>query len=424
MNRTQSIVIIMLLLIGGGRSVSAAEVDINGYYKNYSLGFDAPGYIGLPAADQEPWTGTVTNRVRLNLLYRANDRLSASISYNLVPRVQDHSLSEQSNAVDDVRFPSYRLVDFDSRLYPAPSEGPHSFGIFHNLDRAFVTITTTHADVYLGRQAIAWGSARAINPTDILAPFAFDELDTEDRRGIDAARLRVPLGMMGELDAGYVFGPDGAVDNSAAYLRTKAYIARADVSFLAAAFREHLLVGLDITRAVGGASVWLETAYVFVDLMWSFSHRYHWEDDYFRASLGLDHALSPTVYGFIEYHFSEAGSNHARDYHTLTTRPAFTDGAVYLWGTHYVIPGITWEITPLISGSAQSLFNITDQSVLVTPQIEYNIAEDMYLAAGAYIGLGSSPGIIKTYDGDDTVIYQSEFGAYSDMYFASFRVYF
>jgi hypothetical protein len=429
MHGKQTILIVILLIVGGSQTIPAAELTINGYYKNFSVGYDAPHYHGLAASDQEPMTGMVTNRIRCNLSYQVTDCLSLNISYALIPRIQDRSFAETSAIGETARFPTYRLTDFNSRIYPAPGDDLGCFGVYHNLDRALVTVSSPQADWYLGRQAIAWGSARAINPTDFLAPFAFDELDTEDRRGVDAIRIRKPLGMMSELDIGYVFGDNFAFDQSAFFLRGKSYIARTDISLIVAGFREHLMAGGDVTRAVGGASVWLEAAQVFTDFLTTKDYikvgplRYT-DDDYFRVSIGVDHALSGTIYAFIEYHYSQAGTGDPHEYHNRITQPAFTDGAVYLWGEHYLIPGLNWQITPLITGGVQSLINLTDPSVLLTPQIEYNVAEVMYIAAGGYIGVGSSPQIIKTYDGDTSVRYRSEFGAYADMYFTSFRVYF
>jgi len=80
--------------------------------------------------------------------------------------------------------------------------------VLQNLDRLYATVAAPHFDLYVGRQAIAWGSARAVNPTDIIAPFLYTEIDTEDRVGVDAARLRIPAGALGEIDAAYVGGED------------------------------------------------------------------------------------------------------------------------------------------------------------------------------------------------------------------------
>ena len=298
-----------------------------------------------------------------------------------------------------------------------------SFAVVQNLDRAFITVKATRFDLYAGRQAIAWGSARVVNPTDVIAPYTYSELDTEDRIGVDALRIRYPLGFMGEIDAGYVAGEDFAFERSAVYLRGKFYAARTDISFIASCVRNNLMLGIDLTRAVGGAGCWLEAAHVFIG---TFDEDQSGAgDDYFRLSVGSDYSFGGSTYGFVEYHFSQAGSNHARDFrHNLSTT-AYTEGAVYLLGQHYLAPGIIYQLTPLVSLTGQALINLGDPSALAAPAIEYNIAEDIYLAAGAYVGFGKNPIVSDTTDVSlSTVGLASEFGTYPDTYFTSFRVYF
>ena len=73
----------------------------------------------------------------------------------------------------------------------------------------------------------------------------------------------------------------------------------------------------------------------------------------------------------------------------------------------------------------QDLVNIGDTSALADPTIEYNIDEDIYLAAGAYVGFGKNPIVTDTSDVSlSAVDLASEFGTYPDTYFKSFRVYF
>jgi len=50
------------------------------------------------------------------------------------------------------------------------------------------------------------------------------------------------------------------------------------------------------------------------------------------------------------------------------------------------------------------------------------VAENIYLAAGAYIGLGRGPEF--DLDAESPIVTRSEFGAYSDTFHMSFRVYF
>ncbi len=385
-----------------------AEFRVSGYYKNFFTAFDSP----LP---DTPVTGVVVNRLRLNLSYVPTDSLSFAFAYDFTPRVQDPSLFSQSPFAIGTASSRYRVADFDSLLYPGKDEPMSSVGIYHNFDRAAVQFSTDFADISIGRDAIAWGAARIINPTDVVVPFNYDQLDTEDRVGVDAVRIRIPVGILGEVDTGYIFGTNFDFDKSAIFLRTQLNAAETDFSILLLEFQRDLLVGLDIARGIGGAGFWLETAYVFTD---PFDGGRIASDDYLRTSFGLDYSFSGETYAFIEYHFNGAGTAKPDNFLANLDHSAYTRGGVYLLGVHYLAPGISHQLTPLISISGQMLFNLSDPSTWIAPQIAYNIAEDIHLSVGGFISLGKRPK-----DGDLTQL-QSEFGSYPNLFFSSFRVYF
>jgi hypothetical protein len=401
---------------------ASGQISISGYFKSYFLALDQPKIANFLPSQNQPIIGAVNNRLRLNLSADINSRASFTLAYDFSPRVQDRSLFETQILDLGLQGQAYRAVDLDSRLYPERNDSASSFAIFQNLDRSFLTLKTKPADIYVGRQAIAWGSARVINPTDVLAPFAFNELDVEDRMGVDAIRVRMPISLLGEIDAGYVFGDDFELKNSAMFLRSKFNYLHSDISILAVDFQENLLTGLDIARSIGGAGFWLETAYVFVDAL--NSDRSGCNQDYFRGSVGLDYSLRDGTYLFAEYHFNQAGAKKPDEYLTVTQDVAYREGSVYLLGRHYLAPGFSHQLTPLITFSGQALVNMTDPSVFVMPQVEYNVAEDIYLSGGAYLGLGSAPEYVASYPYGPSLRLRSEFGAYPDFYFTSFRVYF
>ena len=388
--------------------IATAELKIGGYYKNFFTAFNSP----FPDA---PVTGVVVNRLRLNLSYAPADSLSFAFAYDFTPRVQDPLLFSQSPIAVGTASSRYRVADLDSPLYPRTDEPVGSVGIYHNLDRASVQFSTDFADFSIGRDAIAWGSARIINPTDIIAPYTYDQLDTEDRVGVDTIRVRIPIGAMGEVDTGYIFGNNFNFGKSAVFLRTQLNAVETDFSILLMEFQRDLLIGLDITRGIGGAGFWLETAYVFTT---PFDDLPDAADNYLRTSVGLDYSFGGETYTFIEYHFNGAGAKNPENFLTNLEQPAYTRGGVYLLGTHYLAPGITHQLTPLISFSGQMLFNLSDPSTWIAPQIAYNVAEDIHLSVGGFISVGKRPK-----NGDSTQ-FQSEFGSYPNLLFSSFRVYF
>jgi len=385
-----------------------AEFRVGGYYKNFSTVFNSP----FPDA---PITGIVVNRLRLNLSHTPTDTFSFAVAYDFTPRVQDPLLFSQSPFAVGVASSRYRVVDFDALLYPSADAAMGSVGIYHNLDRAAVQFSTDFADFSIGRDAIAWGNARIINPTDIIAPYTYDQLDTEDRVGVDAVRVRIPVGVMGEVDTGYIFGNNFDFDKSAVFLRTQLNAAETDFSILLLEFQKDLLIGFDVARGIGGAGFWLETAYVLVE---PFDDEPDASDNYLRTSVGLDYSFGGETYAFIEYHFNGAGARKSENYLANLAQSAYTRGGVYLLGRHYLAPGFTHQLTPLINFSGQMLFNLSDPSTFVAPQIAYNVAEDIHLSIGGFASIGKRP------KNSESSEFQSEFGSYPNLFFSSFRVYF
>ena len=388
--------------------ISHAEIRISGYYKNFFTAFDT-------TYTDEPLMGAVVNRLRLNLSYTPVDSFFFAFAYDFTPRVQDPSLFTESPYAIGVASSRYRLVDFNSRFYPDEDDSIGSVGIYHNLDRASLQISTAFADISIGREAIAWGSARIINPTDVVAPYNFDQLDTEDRIGVDAVRIRIPVGVLGEVDSGYIIGDNFDFDKSAVFLRTQFNAFETDLSMLLLEYQKDLLIGLDIARGIGGAGFWLESSYVFIDPYGTETDTYH---NYLRSSIGLDYSFGGETYTFVEYHFNGAGSAESEDLMTLLDHPAYMRGGVYLLGNHYLAPGVSQQLTPLLRISGQFLLNLSDFSSWLTPQIAYNVAEDIHLSLGCFFSFGKPP------LNDDPNLYQSEFGLYPNVIFSSFNVYF
>lgn len=388
--------------------IAHAEFNYGGYYKSFFTTFKTP----IP---DQPQMGAAVNRVRLNLSYVPTDDVYFDIAYDFSPRVQDPSLFSESPFAVGIASSTYRAIDFEPLLYPNVDSSIGSVGIYHNLDRASVQISTDFADISIGRDAVAWGSARVINPTDVVAPYTYDQLDTEDRVGVDAVRVRIPIGVLGEVDTGYIIGTDFDFDKSGIFLRTQMNVVETDFSILLMELQNDLLIGFDVTRGILGAGFWLETAYVFTDL---FDENADAANSYLRTSAGLDYSFNGKTYTFIEYHYNGAGTDRPEDYITNIDQSAYKRGGVYLLGVHYLAPGINHQLTPLISLSGQMLINLTDPSTWIAPNVAYNIAEDIHLSVGGLISFGRGP------KDDDLTQFQSEFGSYPNLFFTSISVYY
>jgi hypothetical protein len=395
------------------------EFSVSGYYKSFSVVYDPSSIEDLPSEIYpENAMGAVSNRLRLNIRMDVG-RALFEFSYDISPRIQDPKLYDLDLVAGGPDRYQYRFDDFKNPFYP-DEDDIESFAVFHNLDRALMELRAGPVDLIVGRQPVSWGSSRSISPTDILAPFRYEELDTEDRVGVDAVRARIPIGFMGEADLGCVFGEDFEDEISAFFARGKYYVLKTDVSLIGLGFRENLMVGLDLARAVGGAGTWLEVAYVAED---AFGDRNDEDaEDFFRATAGFDYVFRDGTYIFAEYHYSGIGSDDPEDYLHDFLKPLVSESSVYLMGKHYLAPGITYTITPLTTLTGQALVNLTDFSLLLAPQIEYNVAENIYVSGGAFIGTGDSPTLAD--QGPNVIEFETEFGGYPKMFYGAFKIYF
>lgn len=364
--------LISVVLIGIS---STAYADLTGYFKSFGTFFT--GKRGSNEA-------VFRNRLRLKLVKPLSNSLDFEAAWDIASGINGYSAVPAN----------FRVGLNGSRLQYISGKESGSGDITHNPDRFFFTLRAGFADIVVGRQAIAWGSAKFINPTDSLTPFLFNELDQEERPGVDALRVRFTIGQMDELDIGFVGGKDLKWDESSFFIRSKHYLFNTDISFLFQIVKKHYVFGMDCSRNLGRAGVWFETAYVSGKTKHGIKG-----DKFFKLSTGIDYNLWGTLYTYAEYHYNGG------DPYSLSYRE--TGG--YLKGKHYCNLGFKHDIHPLIPANVKIIYNFSDKSLILAPDIEYNIAENLYISCGAFIGTGSR---------------NSEFGEFSDMVYTSLRVYF
>jgi hypothetical protein len=407
-----------LLLAAGPGAPSAAAgpgsedeaFALSGYVKDFLLGLRPPGVDGTaPAAG---WLDLADGR--LQAIWRPRAELTFCAAYALQASFGDYDAS-QISVLQPPSVSAYRLGD-PGPLYAAPPDAAGHFTLTQNLDRAYATGAFGIGDLTVGRQPVAFGSAKVVNPTDVLAPFTFQTLDKEERSGVDALRLRIPWSDLGELDAGWVAGQDGRLDRSAGFIKPKLNVWGTDVTALAMVFREQGLLGLDLARSVGGASVWLETAYVWAG---AFGPERLADQDYLRVSAGADYNLADGLYGFCEYHFNGAGAAQPAAYLDLGGTVAYAQGADYLLGRQYLVPGLSYEVSPLLSVSGQVLWNLGDGSAFLGATATYSLDDNLALVGGAFLAAGRAPASAAS--GPEL---RSEFGSYPDEAYLSLKYYF
>jgi len=361
-------------------------------------------------------TKRIDASLRMELSGKINSALSLNCAYKISP-LYEKEKKFSNGMFFNTQILTYRADDINNKIH-STKNGNYTFEVNQNLDRLFFSIQTDSADIKFGRQSISFGSSRFVNPLDVLTSFSFDTIDQEERFGVDAIRIRLPFGEMGEIDFGYVFGDSFEYENSAFYLNTKFSVKDSDYTLMAMAFMENLLLGLDFQTSVLEAGFWMEAGYVIPNAL----NKSNSDDkNYLRISTGFDYNFLSRLYGFIEYHYNEAGSSSLDGYLENGNKTAYKQGRVFLLSRHYLIPGFSCELSPLCNLRSSIIINLQDGSSFISPNVVYSLAENFYLEAGAFISTGKSSSVDYR---KHKLNVASEFGLYQNIYFLSLRFYF
>ena len=394
-------ILMLLMSTNVASSASADSLSVNGHlktfarYESYGLPF-VPSSVGF-------WDTT------LRLKLKGPPSLPFEAAYVLAPRVASHPsfLGTELFTVPDPF--SYRLDDLNASLADS-DDGCRTLS--QNLDRLNGRVHAGKVDVLVGRQPVAFGAGRLVNPIDVLAPFPNQALDTEERVGVDAVRVRVATGDLSEVDAGVVGAEGDLTDNGVLFIKPRFPMGESDVAFMTMRFRRNLLVGWNLQRDLGIAGFWTEGARV--------APYDRSEKAYVRVVAGLDRQLTERLYGWTEYHFNGAGRGVFAEYLGLPSSTAYSEGGVFLLGRHYASAGLTYQLHALVNGALQATSNISDGSAQVSPAVEISLLQDLYMDVGGFLTLGRKPALDIT----TGTLVGSEFQLYPDMAYTSLRYYF
>ena len=147
-----------------------------------------------------------------------------------------------------------------------------------SVERLYLDAYLPAVDLRVGRQAVNWGSAFLVNPTDPFPEVLLLE-PWRPRAGVNAVRATVPLGERSQVQA--VVGADDTLTQARLAGRATANVLGTDVS-LVGAWRQEAddgLVGLDL-RGTAGVGFWAEGA-VHVD-----------ENPYEELAVGIDYSFA------------------------------------------------------------------------------------------------------------------------------------
>jgi len=369
---------------------SANAWDFRGYLKNYLQTFSNESNTFI---DGKYWGDSLS--ARGSILNDFNENFSFEGSYQVVPYYGRSFLIAYD--VRNVNLKSYRAVDLKLYLVEPDALKESSFSMLQNLDRLFFTYSNPSLKVTAGRQIVTFGSAKIVNPTDVVTPFGLNTIDTEERAGSDAARLKYFFKDF-YLDGGFLFGKDFEKERNAVFAKSGWTIGGHNFYLMFMEFRDkNYLYGLDWQGGIGGSTVWLEGSYV------------EGTKDYARLSTGLQVYFGSQWSMIGEYHYNGIGTYNESDYFKTAIQPSFIEANLFLVGRNYFSLMFSKELSALYNLSFGGTLNLNDQSVLVNLLLTWNLIENNYLELGIFPGVGSQG---------------SEFNLYPDILYLGYKFYY
>ena len=353
---------------------SLANMDWRGHHRLIGQ----TSYGAIEGYENSPfYSQLVLNNRLMGVLTK--DTHTFEIAYELFSSYNRYEIPLLPSDLEVQRF-NYRVSDFDYYLVQHELLKPNSYSIIHNLDRLFYQYSHDKYDIKIGRQVVAFGSARAVNPLDVLVPFDLVMVNLEQRPGVDAVRGRYSFSEMGVVEIGTVLEEkiQGLDQFRFISVGDTFFAESTDIKLLYASLKQIQIRVLDLQASIGGWGTWFEYAF----------YTARDNSEFKRYSAGGQYHFSNDIDIFIEYHYNEAGAEKSDEYLIVRNKDYISSLAMYLFGQDYLNWGGSYMLTPLKTFSLNIMNNLNDGSKLVSPSFDYNFANDWFMQIGGFWGFG------------------------------------
>jgi hypothetical protein len=288
---------------------------------------------------------------------------------------------------------SQAVIDDDRRLLNLThilSQGD-DYVVYHRLDRLNLRYIGSRATVRVGRQALTWGNGLIFNPMDLFNPFSPVTVQKDYKTGDDMLHLQMTVGQ-GEVQMLYLPRRDpgsGDIrdDQSSYAAKWHLTLNTMEMDLMAARHYNDILLAAGAVGYLGGAAWRVDTLYSRLD-----DHRN--QRDCWQIVANLDYAwlwLGKNIYGLVEFYYNGLGLGHGDYAQSLTDNQLsrrLDRGELFTLGRAYLAGQLRAELHPLLQTSLITIVNPADPSSIVQPQLEWDLATDWQLIAGASLYCG------------------------------------
>jgi len=249
--------------------------------------------------------------------------------------------------------------------------------LFLALDRAHINLYLPGFDIILGKQRLAGGVSSVWTSMDIFNRINIFE-PTEEKPGINALKIYVPLGKLSALTGIYALEDDFSSSKSS--LRAQTHFAGVDAAatFSHETERNRSLLGVDF-RGEHVIGWWAEAGYLISP------HRTNK-----KIVLGFDYSfpVGRGLYWMTEFLYDQSGEDKSSRYDYAKLR----EGERYTLGRSYCYSKATYGMPHYFSASLAYIGNWTDGSFMLSPSFLYPMSDNISLNTGFFIPMGHKGG--------------------------------
>lgn len=342
------LIFVWILSFGFCNLTHALSVDIGGYYKNH---------IAALAKRDDSTIYYDLNRLRLHII----SDMTPAVLLQLQPEYSFMIRSQDLGSISGL----------DQVIW----------------DRSYLKFVLPAADITAGKQRIAWGTGYIWNPTDVFDPFEYKfAVSEEERRGVDAVRVEIPLGAASKVEGVVLTG--NPWDKLKKGLKLKTNINASDFSLSYIYLGDNnFQLGYDNAGELWGLGVHSEAALVFPP----------GTTNYLRAVLGWDYTFENGLGIGMEYYYNGAGKQDKADYDWA----GLFAGNLTQLGKDYVYIGLSKLLDELTQVRLTFMANAGDMSYIIYPYYSRNIIENVDLNLEALFEGGAVGGEYQPTDAED-----------------------
>ena len=255
------------------------------------------------------------------------------------------------------------------------------------LDNIYLRASLSKFDFTIGRQPLSLGTGYAWNPLDIFN--RKDLIDpTYEQPGVNALRIEIPVSTNSILDI--IVEPDSIWNISSKMIQLKTHLGSFDFSLNGGSqFRlvpdannhydgDHVILGgSSFAGEFWEFGLWGET-------FWSLDA----DINFGEVVFGLDHTFSNGLYLMTEYFHNSLGAEKSEV--TFEQYLYSSSGETHSLMQNYIFAMGMYNITDYTSANLISFGNLDDKSIILAPQLNWDVFEDVTVGAWASQSFGGN----------------------------------